>query len=136
METRMNCDNCDCAENKTCHITLQTVNPLDLLPVSPTPPIDIGLPHFPTKINVNTTDELPPLHKLSCDSQPKILTLEEKSKIMNDIEKTVNFSNADEGIQAFNNPEVIFNRIEDAFTTFKEQTGRNMTYSEMRYMMG
>ena len=56
--------------------------------------------------------------------------------IMSDIEQTVNFNTAEEGVQALNNPEELVNRIQTAFNTFKEKTGRGMTYSEMRYMMG
>jgi hypothetical protein len=56
--------------------------------------------------------------------------------IMSDIEQTVNFNTADEGVQALNNPQELVNRIQTAFNTFKEKTGRGMTYSEMRYMMG
>jgi hypothetical protein len=56
--------------------------------------------------------------------------------IMSDIEQTVNFNTADEGVQALNNPQELVNRIQTAFDTFKEKTGRGMTYSEMRYMMG
>ena len=56
--------------------------------------------------------------------------------IMSDIEQTVNFNTAEEGVQALNNPQELVNRIQTAFNTFKEKTGRGMTYSEMRYMMG
>ena len=56
--------------------------------------------------------------------------------IMSDIEKTVNFNTVQEGVQALNNPEELVNRMQSAFDTFKEKTGRGMTYSEMRYMMG
>ena len=56
--------------------------------------------------------------------------------IMSDIEQTVNFNTVQEGVQSLNNPEELINRIQNAFDTFKEKTGRGMTYSEMRYMMG
>jgi hypothetical protein len=56
--------------------------------------------------------------------------------IMSDIEQTVNFNTAEAGFQALNNPEELVNRMQTAFNTFKEKTGRGMTYSEMRYMMG
>jgi hypothetical protein len=56
--------------------------------------------------------------------------------IMADIEKTVNFNTAEEGLGLACCPELLANRIQTAFDTFKEKTGRGMTYSEMRYMMG
>jgi hypothetical protein len=55
---------------------------------------------------------------------------------MSNIENTVNFTSIDESMHALNNPEILLNRIQTAFNTFKEKTGRTMTYSEMRYMMG
>lgn len=67
--------------------------------------------------------------------KPK-LTGEELEKLKKEIEQKVNFSSAAEGIAILKNPEKIINNIEHAFTEFKEKAGRNMTYSEMRYMMG
>lgn len=58
------------------------------------------------------------------------------NEIKRNIESTVNFSSINEGLNALNNPEQLMNRIQGAFDSFKSQTGRNMTYSEMRQMMG
>jgi hypothetical protein len=57
-------------------------------------------------------------------------------EIKRNIESTVNFSSANEGLNALNNPDQLMGRIQGAFDSFKSQTGRNMTYSEMRQMMG
>ena len=57
-------------------------------------------------------------------------------EIKRNIESTVNFSSANEGLNALNNPDQLMERIQGAFDSFKSQTGRNMTYSEMRQMMG
>ena len=57
-------------------------------------------------------------------------------EIKRNIESTVNFSSANEGLNALNNPDQLMNRIQGAFDSFKSQVGRNMTYSEMREMMG
>jgi hypothetical protein len=57
-------------------------------------------------------------------------------EIKRNIESTVNFSSANEGLNALNNPDQLMNRIQGAFDSFKSQVGRNMTYSEMRQMMG
>jgi Ca2+-binding EF-hand superfamily protein len=102
--------------------------------------------NIPEKINIDSSDVLPSLEELVNDnftqsevSEPvtnKDLSAEEMEKVMNDIETTVNFTSIDESMHALNNPEILLNRIQNAFNTFKEKTGRQMTYSEMRYMMG
>jgi len=100
--------------------------------------------NIPEKININNVDILPSLEELVKDNftQPedlntnKNLSAEEMQEVMSNIENTVNFTSIDESMHALNNPEVLLNRIQGAFNTFKEKTGRPMTYSEMRYMMG
>jgi hypothetical protein len=77
---------------------------------------DVDIPIFDPKINVN--DEL------------------DLEKVMTDIEKTANFNSTEEGLHALNNPDTIFTRLQTAFDTFKDIVGRQMTYSEMRQMMG
>ena len=57
-------------------------------------------------------------------------------KVMSDIEKMANFNSVEESMHALNNPDIIFTKLQMAFETFKEKTGRQMTYSEMRNMMG
>jgi hypothetical protein len=57
-------------------------------------------------------------------------------EIKRNIESTVNISSASDCINALNNPDQLMNRIQGAFDSFKSQVGRNMTYSEMREMMG
>ena len=52
------------------------------------------------------------------------------------IEDTVNFTTAKEGLRAVSEPNILITRIQDAFDSFETQTGRKMTYSEMREMMG
>jgi len=65
---------------------------------------------------------------------PPQLTQEELHQIQDEISQKVNYSSIEEGV--FAKPDELINKIENAFTEFKEKTGRNMTYSEMRYMMG
>ena len=72
----------------------------------------------------------------SSPSNPKNLSNQQVQEIMTDIEQSVNFSSPREGLSALASPDILTNRIQNAFDTFKEKTGRNMTYSEMRYMMG
>jgi hypothetical protein len=56
--------------------------------------------------------------------------------IMRNIEAVVNPTSVSESLNLLNNPDQLLQRIQDAFDSFKSQTGRTMTYSEMRYMMG
>jgi hypothetical protein len=79
---------------------------------------DVDIPIFDPKINVNKESEL------------------DLEKVMSDIENTANFNSLEDGIEALNNPDTIFTRLQTAFDTFKELVGRQMTYSEMRNMMG
>lgn len=85
---------------------------------------DVDIPIFDPTINVNM-ENLAPL-KEEVDLE----------KVMTDIENTANFNSFDESIHALNNPEIIFTRLQTAFDTFKNLVGRQMTYSEMRNMMG
>lgn len=94
---------------------------------------DIEIPQFPVKIIVNDLEDLPPLDELPL---PKDLSHDELQNVMLDIEDTVNYTSMEEGLNALDNPDIIFSRIQTAFNTFKEKTGRQMTYSEMRQMMG
>jgi len=90
---------------------------------------DVDIPIFDPKNNLNMEQELQPLKE-----EPIVdLDLE---KVMSDIENTANFNSAEEGLHALNNPDTIFTRLQTAFDTFKELVGRQMTYSEMREMMG
>jgi hypothetical protein len=112
--------------------------------------LDIEIPQFPVKINVNNDEELPsstivedemPSFNIIKDEclpppPPKNLSYDEMQNVMHDIEETVNFTSMSESMHALNNPDILFSRIQSAFDTFKEKTGRQMTYSEMRYMMG
>jgi hypothetical protein len=102
--------------------------------------------NIPEKINIDSSGVLPSLEELIEDNftQPEVsepisnknLSAEEMQEVMSNIESTVNFTSIDESMHALNNPEILLNRIQGAFNTFKEKTGRPMTYSEMRYMMG
>ena len=102
--------------------------------------------NIPEKINIDSSGVLPSLEELVEDNftQPEVsepisnknLSAEEMQEVMSNIESTVNFTSIDESMHALNNPEILLNRIQGAFNTFKEKTGRPMTYSEMRYMMG
>ena len=129
-----------------CDIDLLQIDPI----IDPSDVLlcDIEIPQFPVKIIVNDLEDLPPLDELPLpktldekllDEKPldkNPLSYDELQNVMNDIEDTVNFNSMDESMDALDNPDIIFSRIQTAFDTFKEKTGRQMTYSEMRQMMG
>ena len=60
----------------------------------------------------------------------------ELQSIMKKIETDVNPKTMQEGIALLNNPDALVGRLQAGADMFKEQTGRNMTYSEMRQMFG
>lgn len=58
------------------------------------------------------------------------------NKIKKDIEERVNPKSLQESMTLLNNPDKLHNTIKTAFSEFEQKTGRIMTYSEMREMMG
>ena len=56
--------------------------------------------------------------------------------IMKKIETDINPKTMSEGVALLNNPDALIGRLQAGADAFKEQTGRNMTYSEMRQMFG
>ena len=58
------------------------------------------------------------------------------NEIKRNIEDTVNFTTVKEGLQSLSKQYILITRIQCAFDSFETQTGRKMTYSEMREMMG
>jgi hypothetical protein len=116
-----------------CLLELDPVNLLDDLSEEP---VEI-IPKLPGPIKINEEDELPNLEELEPEVRPASPTSTSSyEQIMSDIESTVNFQSSSEALHALNNPDILMNRIQSAFDTFKEKTGRNMTYSEMRFLMG
>ena len=57
-------------------------------------------------------------------------------KIMKKIESDVNPKTLKEGLGLLTKPDELIGRLQAGADMFKEQTGRNMTYSEMRQMFG
>lgn len=56
--------------------------------------------------------------------------------IMKKIETDVNPKTLKEGLGLLTKPDELIGRLQAGADMFKEQTGRNMTYSEMRQMFG
>jgi hypothetical protein len=55
---------------------------------------------------------------------------------MKKIETDINPKTMQEGLGLLNKPDELIDRLQAGADAFKEQTGRNMTYSEMRQMFG
>jgi len=58
------------------------------------------------------------------------------SQIMDNISNNVNPKTMQEGIQLINKPDELIARLQSGADQFQAQTGRQMTYSEMRQMFG
>lgn len=76
-----------------------------------------------TNMNTNT--------KASTTSNPSNL-----NQIMDNISNNVNPKTMQEGIQLLNKPDELIARLQSGADQFQAQTGRPMTYSEMRQMFG
>jgi hypothetical protein len=63
-------------------------------------------------------------------------TTSDLSQIMNNISNNVNPKTVKEGLGLVNRPDELIARLQSGADQFKEQTGRQMTYSEMRQMFG
>ena len=73
--------------------------------------------------NTNTNNNIKP-------TEPNL------QKIMKKIESDVNPKTLKEGLGLLTKPDELIGRLQAGADMFKEQTGRNMTYSEMRQMFG
>ena len=65
-----------------------------------------------------------------------ITTTSDLTQIMNNISNNVNPKTVNEGLKLVTSPDELIARLQSGADQFKEQTGRNMTYSEMRQMFG
>ena len=55
---------------------------------------------------------------------------------MKKIETDINPKTMSEGLKLLNNPDALIGKLQAGDDMFKEQTGRNITYLEMRQMFG
>lgn len=58
------------------------------------------------------------------------------AQLMKNIESKVNPKTLSEGVQLLSKPDELVSRMQSGANQFTEQTGRPMTYSEMRQMYG
>jgi hypothetical protein len=76
-----------------------------------------------TNTNTNNNNNIKP-------TEPNLQT------IMKKIETDINPKTMQEGLGLLTKPDELIGRLQAGADMFKEQTGRNMTYSEMRQMFG
>ena len=57
-------------------------------------------------------------------------------KIIKKIEIDINPKTMSEGLKLLNKPDALIGKLQEGVDMFKEQTGRNITYLEMRHMFG
>jgi hypothetical protein len=81
--------------------------------------------------NTNTNKPLKVKHTEVKQTEDKNLQV-----IMKKIETDINPKTMEEGIGLLNKPDELIGRLQAGADAFKEQTGRNMTYLEMRQMFG
>lgn len=65
-------------------------------------------------------------------SIPEIPSLDE---IKQNIQEMIRCKNLEDSLKALNNPDILLKRIEQGLTLFRQQTGRKITYAEMRDML-
>ena len=89
-----------------------------------------------TNTNMTTTN---PNTNTSPIASPTIDTNESRrdlTRIIKNIESNVNPKTVTEGLKLLDKPDELVRRMQSGANQFTEQTGRLMTYSEMRQMYG
>ena len=81
-----------------------------------------------------TTDNTPTTHDTHKTKHP--ISDNEISCLKAEIEENVNPKTIQESIYLLSNPEQLISRTQEGAELFKEKTGRNMSYAEMREMYG
>ena len=84
--------------------------------------------------NMSTTDDTPTTDATLTTDQ--LILDNELSCLKTEIEEAVNPKTIQESIYLLSNPEQLLSRMQEGADLFKEKTGRNMTYAEMREMYG
>jgi|LakMenE18May11ns_1017448.scaffolds.fasta_scaffold9633824_1 hypothetical protein len=82
------------------------------------------------KNTIEDTQEIKP------NTEVKSIFKIELDVLKSEIEKAVNPKTIEESVYLLSNPNELINRMQQGANMFKEKTGRNMTYSELREMYG
>ena len=83
-----------------------------------------------TKDTEDTKQEIKP------NTEDKSIFNFELNVLKSEIEKAVNPKTIKESIYLLSNQDILISRMQQGADMFKEKTGRNMTYSELREMYG
>ena len=96
--------------------------------------------------NMSTTDDTPTTHDTptpddtpttdDTDNTKHHILDNELASLKSEIEENVNPKTIQESIYLLSNPEQLISRMQQGADLFKEKTGRNMSYAEMREMYG
>jgi hypothetical protein len=89
---------------------------------------------FDTDMTPNT--EAHPNTEATPNTEVKSIFKFELDVLKSEIEKAVNPTTIKESMYLLSNPDELISRMQQGADMFKEKTGRNMTYSEMRQMYG
>jgi hypothetical protein len=91
------------------------------------------------RMSDNATNTNTDTDKMNTRSKTKTSTTSNPgnlNQIMDNISNNVNPKTMQEGIQLLNKPNELIARLQSGADQFQAQTGRPMTYSEMRQMFG
>jgi hypothetical protein len=92
-----------------------------------------------TNTNMTTTNTNMTTTNTNTIASPTIDTNESRrdlTRIIKNIESNVNPKTVTEGLKLLDKPDELVRRMQSGANQFTEQTGRLMTYSEMRQMYG
>ena len=81
----------------------------------------------------NTTEDI---QEIKPNTEVKSIFKIELDVLKSEIEKAVNPKTIEESMYLLSNRDELINRMQQGANMFKEKTGRNMTYSELREMYG
>ena len=84
----------------------------------------------------NNIEDISNTEDIKSTTEVKSIFKIELDVLKSEIEKSVNPKTIEESIHLLANQDVLISRMQQGANMFKEKTGRNMTYSELREMYG
>ena len=92
---------------------------------------------FDTEDKSNTEDKIEDkIEDKTLNTEVKSIFKIELDVLKSEIEKAVNPKTIEESMYLLSNRDELISRMQQGADMFKEKTGRNMTYSELREMYG
>ena len=86
--------------------------------------------------NTEIKNNIEDIQEIKPNTEVKSIFKIELDVLKSEIEKAVNPKTNEESIYLFLNQDILISRMQQGADIFKEKTGRNMTYSELRQMYG